>query len=139
MSPIAQLGFIFPSGQEMIVLLVVGIMLFGRRLPQVGRTVGRTVVQLRQGFQKLQAEMDLDSEVRDVKNAFRETRDDLTQAADVPRGLSNPGEMLSDLTDATLSSFVPDDVLEDVPHDLFEIDSETDTAATDAAATDSAR
>ena len=124
-----QLAFIFPSGQEMIVLLVVGIMLFGRRLPQVGRTVGRTVVQLRQGFHKLQAEMDLENEVRDVSDTLRETRDELTREAEVPRALRDPGRMLQDLTDETLSSVVPDGVLDDVPHDLFETNGELDTAA----------
>ena len=126
----AQLAFIFPSGPEMIVLVVVGIMLFGRQLPQVGQKVGRTVVKLRQGFQKLQAEMDLDNEIRDVKDSFRETRDDLTRVADVPRGLRDPGQMLQDLTDETLSAVAPDGVLEDVPHSLFESDGEPEAAAT---------
>jgi Sec-independent protein translocase protein TatA len=127
--PTAQLAFIFPSGQEMIVLLVVGIMLFGRRLPQVGRTIGRTVVQLRQGFHKLQAEMDLENEVRDVADTLRGTRDELTREAGVPQALRDPGRMLKDLTDETLSSVVPDRVLDDVPHDLFEMNGELDAAA----------
>ena len=124
MAPSAHIAFIFPSGSELFVLLVVGIVLFGRRLPQVGKTVARTIVQLRQGLHKLQAEMELDEEMRDVKDTFRETRHELTEATHLPRGLSEPGRMLEDLTDATLSSVVPDDVLEDVPDDLFSTDGE---------------
>lgn len=129
MVTVAQLAFILPSGPEMIVVLVVGIMLFGRRLPQVGQKVARTIVKLRQGFQKLQAEMDLENELRDVKTSFRETRDDLTRVADATRELRDPGQMLQDLTDETLSSAVPDGVLEDVPHSLFDSDGEPETVA----------
>jgi sec-independent protein translocase protein TatA len=119
-SSLAQIAFIFPSGSEMVVLLLVGIMLFGRRLPEVGRKVGRTVVQLRQGFHKLQREIDLDNEMRDVTRTVRDTRDELTRSTAIPREFGEPDKMLRDLTDATLSSVVPDGVLEDVPHSLFE-------------------
>lgn len=37
--------------QEMVVLLVLGILLFGRNLPDVGRQLGRTMAQLRRGMQ----------------------------------------------------------------------------------------
>lgn len=131
---VAQFAFIFPSGSEMIVVLIVGIMLFGRRLPQVGRKVAQTVVQLRQGFYRLKAEMDLDDDVREIKRSFRETRDDLTQAAEVPRGLRDPGGMLSDLTDEALSSVVPAEVLEDVPHALFDSENGLEASAGETAA-----
>lgn len=116
------LAFLLPSGPEMVVILFIGIMLFGRRLPEVGRTVGRTVVQLRQGFNKLKDEMDLDEEVREVRDSFRETRDDLTQIAQVPHAIRDPGQVLKDLTDETLSSVVPDEVVEGVPDALFKSD-----------------
>ncbi len=60
-----SLGFL-PSGPEMIVILVVGIMLFGRRLPEVGRTLGRTMIQLRQSFHKLRAEIDSEGQIRRI-------------------------------------------------------------------------
>jgi sec-independent protein translocase protein TatA len=112
-------AFILPSGPEMVVILVVGIMLFGRRLPEVGRTVGQTVVKLRQGLNKLKNEMDLDGNVRDVKDAFRETRDDLTRDVDLPR-LRDPGQVFQDLTDENLSSIVPPDIFDEVPDSLFD-------------------
>jgi TatA/E family protein of Tat protein translocase len=116
-------AFILPSGPEMIVILVVGIMLFGRRLPEVGRTIGQTVVKLRRGLNKLKNEMDLDTSVRDVKDAFRETRDDFTRDVNLPR-LRDPGKVFEDLTDETLSSIVPPDVFDDVPDSLFSTNGE---------------
>ncbi len=114
----SSLAFILPSGQEWMLILLVGIMLFGRRLPEVGRTVGRTVAQLRQGINKLKQEVDLDSEVRDLGKTVRDAKNKITKAVEAPKKFTNPTKMLSDLTDETLASQGPG---EELKEDLKEI------------------
>jgi Sec-independent protein translocase protein TatA len=101
-----SIGFFFNlGGQELILLLVIGVLLFGRNLPEVGRTLGRTVAQLRRGFQEFKDQMDRDETVREVKDSVR----DLKRSAQLPRAIANPGRLLQDLTDEALHSPAPED------------------------------
>jgi sec-independent protein translocase protein TatA len=51
MSPI----FAFNLGpQEIIILLLLGVLLFGRRLPEVGRYLGKGLVEFKKGFKGLE-------------------------------------------------------------------------------------
>ena len=119
-----SLAFFFPSGQEWMLILLIGIMLFGRRLPEVGRTVGRTVAQLRQGLNKLKQEVDLDSEVRDLSKTVRDAKSKVAKAVEAPRKFGNPTKMLSDLTDEALSSHGPGEELptEELKTEIKEIE-----------------
>jgi sec-independent protein translocase protein TatA len=60
MQPTATLGNILgPIGMpELIVLLVLGLLLFGRRLPEVGRSLGKGIVEFRKGLAGLEKEVD---------------------------------------------------------------------------------
>src|SRR5262249_60128728 len=42
-----------PSAGEMMILLIVGVLLFGRDLPDVGRKLGRTLAPFRRRLQDL--------------------------------------------------------------------------------------
>lgn len=42
---------------EIVVILIVGLLLFGRRLPEVGRSLGKTFVEFKSGLQDMQAEL----------------------------------------------------------------------------------
>lgn len=43
---------------EMIVLLVIGVLLFGRKLPEVGRYLGKGIVEFKKGVKGLEDEID---------------------------------------------------------------------------------
>ena len=113
------LALIFPSGQEWIIILIVGIVLFGRRLPEVGKQVGKTIIQLRQGMQKLRDEIDLDGDLREVKDTMTGVQYDLQESVDVDtrRIAVDPQHLLEDLTDEALSAPAPKatDEVKDVP------------------------
>lgn len=56
---LSTLAFIsMPSGAEWFVVLIIGLLLFGRRLPEVGRGVGKTIVEFRKGIQGIEDEID---------------------------------------------------------------------------------
>lgn len=42
--------FGLPGGYEMIIILVLGLLLFGRRLPEVGRSIGQSIVEFKKGL-----------------------------------------------------------------------------------------
>jgi sec-independent protein translocase protein TatA len=52
-----MLAFWTPSGWELIVILVIGLLLFGRRLPEVGRSLGRSIVEFKKGVQGVEDEV----------------------------------------------------------------------------------
>jgi sec-independent protein translocase protein TatA len=42
--------------QEILLLLVVGVLLFGRRLPEIGRYLGKGIVEFKKGLKGLEDE-----------------------------------------------------------------------------------
>ena len=46
------------SPMEMIILLVLGVLLFGRRLPEVGRYLGKGLVEFKKGMKGLEDDLD---------------------------------------------------------------------------------
>ncbi len=43
---------------ELIVLALLGILLFGKRLPEVGRSIGRGIVEFKKGLQGIEDDVD---------------------------------------------------------------------------------
>src|SRR5262249_29652829 len=86
-----------PSAGEMMILLIVGVLLFGRDLPDVGRKLGRTLAQFRRGLQDFKDQLDRDSTIRELRDTVHDTVRDVKQAAAVPRQLADPATALRDL------------------------------------------
>lgn len=57
----STLGFILPGQWEWVIILVIGLLLFGRRLPEVGRSLGRSIVEFKRGVKGIQDEIDSES------------------------------------------------------------------------------
>src|SRR5258705_13684695 len=55
MFPFAILGL---GAGEMLALGVVGVLLFGRKLPEVGKYLGQSIVQFKKGMKGLEDEID---------------------------------------------------------------------------------
>ena len=58
-SPILAFGM--PSGWEWIALLALGLLVFGRRLPEVGRSVGKSIVEFKKGIKGIEEDIDQES------------------------------------------------------------------------------
>jgi sec-independent protein translocase protein TatA len=51
-------GFLGLGGQEILLLVVLGVLLFGRKLPEVGRSLGKTFVEFKKGVKGLEDEVE---------------------------------------------------------------------------------
>jgi sec-independent protein translocase protein TatA len=47
-----------PSFPMMIIIAVIGILLFGKRLPEVGRSLGKGIVEFKKGLKGVEEEVD---------------------------------------------------------------------------------
>ncbi len=47
-----------PGPTELIVILVVALLLFGKRLPSVGRSLGRGIVEFKNGLRGVKDDVD---------------------------------------------------------------------------------
>ena len=43
--------------QEILLLLLLGVLLFGRKLPDIGRSLGRTVIEFKKGVSGMEEEI----------------------------------------------------------------------------------
>ena len=50
-----------PGGWELAVVLVLGVLIFGRRLPELARSVGKSVVEFKKGLKDVKSEIDVAS------------------------------------------------------------------------------
>lgn len=98
--------------QEMLILLVIGLLLYGRNLPEVGRSLGRTVAQLKRGMAEFKSQMDADGSLREARRTLQDTVQDVRRAAEQPTAMldqvrGEPERLLRDLTNEALSSTDP--------------------------------
>src|SRR2546430_8834042 len=47
-----------PSLPMMVIIAVIGILLFGKRLPEVGRSLGKGIVEFKRGLKGIEEEVD---------------------------------------------------------------------------------
>ena len=52
------IAFWTPSGFELIVIMVVALLLFGKRLPEVARSLGKGVVEFKKGLKGVEDDLD---------------------------------------------------------------------------------
>jgi sec-independent protein translocase protein TatA len=62
MTPLFALPFLSP--QDIIILLVIGVLLFGRKLPEVGKYLGKGIVEFKKGLKGIEDEVDNSSQQR---------------------------------------------------------------------------
>lgn len=56
-----------PGPQEILLLLLLGVLLFGRKLPEIGRSLGKTVVEFKKGVKGLEDEVASDLPTRTME------------------------------------------------------------------------
>ena len=73
------LGFWTPGPLELIVILTVAVLLFGRRLPEIARGLGKSLTEFKKGVKEV--EETKDELVDDVKQIKDEVVDEAKEAA----------------------------------------------------------
>lgn len=63
------------SGTEIVLILALGLLLFGpRRLPQIGRTVGRAMAEFRKVTHEFKSSLEHEVEVEEMREVQQEIR-----------------------------------------------------------------
>src|SRR5690242_9445908 len=78
----------FPGGAEWIVIAAIGLLLFGKRLPEVGRSLGKGIVEFKKGLKGVEEEVEQASEPKTAQPA-QLTSQQATPAQALPSQLSS--------------------------------------------------
>ncbi len=57
-----------PGPMEMIVIAAVGLIIFGNRLPEVGRSLGKSIIEFKKGIKGVKDEMDKAENTMETKS-----------------------------------------------------------------------
>jgi sec-independent protein translocase protein TatA len=79
--------------QEIVLLLVLGVLLFGRKLPEVGRYLGKGIVEFKKGVKGLEDEVDTGNVARSEPSpaALEPPRPPQRVQTTAPKFEDNPG------------------------------------------------
>ena len=89
---IAVLAFLGPLGwPELIVLGLVGILIFGKRLPEVGKSIGRGIVEFKKGLAGIDEQLD-DSKPEPPRIEDQDTSDRTMSSGEAESKASSTGQ-----------------------------------------------
>jgi sec-independent protein translocase protein TatA len=79
--------------QHLLVVLIVGMLLFGKRLPEIGRSLGKSIVEFKKGLKGIEDEID----TRPQQQTYRQ---EPPQALEPPRPPQRVGPAAPKFEDA---------------------------------------
>lgn len=94
------LAFLSPGPSEMIIILVIAVLLFGKRLPEVARSLGRSMVEFKKGVRGIEDEIRSVTEVSSVDTAVPEPAEEREDAT-APKFEPPPAEPKPEAGDAS--------------------------------------
>lgn len=94
-----------PGGTEMLMLLILAVLLFGKNLPDVARSVGKTFSDFKRGLQGIESEFR--NVTRDVSDATNISGTASTSKAKTKTATANTDDNEEDRREAIAPKFVP--------------------------------
>jgi sec-independent protein translocase protein TatA len=83
------LGFWTPGPVELIIILVIAVLLFGRRLPEIARGLGKSLTEFKKGVHEVEETKD------ELVNDVRKIGDEVAKEAKDAAGLDEPEDTMS--------------------------------------------
>jgi sec-independent protein translocase protein TatA len=81
---------------ELIIILIIGLLLFGRRLPEVGRSLGKGIVEFKKGVKGIEDDIDSDTPGRRDRPVQQRELPPHTAPADDLRASRQPSHQETD-------------------------------------------
>ncbi len=66
---LTPIAFGMPGGAEWIVVAAIGLLLFGKRLPEVGRSLGKGIVEFKKGLKGIEEEVEAASDAQPAQTS----------------------------------------------------------------------
>jgi len=83
------LGFWTPGPFELIIILVIAVLLFGRRLPEIARGLGKSLTEFKKGVNEVEETKD------ELVNDVRKIGDKVAKETKSAAGLDEPEDTMS--------------------------------------------
>ena len=85
-------AFLTLNPMSIVLLLLIGVLLFGRKLPEMGKYLGKGIVEFKKGLRGMEDEIDsVHSSPRQDPSALEAPRPPQRVAATAPKFEDNPG------------------------------------------------
>lgn len=93
MAPLNTLGFLGSLGwPELIILAILGVLIFGRRLPEVGKSIGKGIVEFKKGLAGIDDDIEKASKPKADPNRLENQAPPTVDPATPDRVAKDPGE-----------------------------------------------
>ncbi|HWB19324.1 MAG TPA: twin-arginine translocase TatA/TatE family subunit [Phycisphaerales bacterium] len=87
-----------PQGSEWIILLILGLLIFGRRLPEVGKSLGKGIVEFKKGIKGIDDDIEEETTAKRERSAAQRKLEDQSSTR---RTVSREAEDMDDAQHVT--------------------------------------